>query len=186
MMSEANIVALIERRLTLLEREVADLKASISGGAEGAQPPQYIQIGCDAPGLIASRAYELEKEGGRSFCWIGSSQAIQVKLPIAPVKPAICSITMKPHPQVEMGNLRLIVNDHQTSFKMVKTGENSLLVFNVPASSRPHIDIYFDRIRSIRPIDTGEGDDTRLLAFRFYGAEVEYSLEETGSGEVRR
>jgi hypothetical protein len=44
--------------------------------------------------------------------------------------------------------------------------------FKVPASTARQIDILLADLKSVRPSDFGENDDGRLLAARFFGAEL--------------
>jgi hypothetical protein len=174
-------LAFLERRLTLLEREVASLQSAKAKKTRAERPielPRRVTIGCDAPGLIASRAYPVEQNSDGPYCWLGAEGPVQLVLPAAPVRPLHCRLIVAPHPAIDMSGLEFTVND-----KPVRCGiENNdagttAILFAMEASTASHIEIVFGGIQSIRPRDLGENDDPRLLAFRFYSAEIEYRLD---------
>ena len=59
--------------------------------------PDRLLIRCDAPGLLASQAYDVEKfDDGGSACWLGSAGPIELKLPVAPARPFLCKLNVAP------------------------------------------------------------------------------------------
>ena len=183
-MDSAGKLDFLERRLTILEREVFDLKGLLAHVQLGPPPAKRIAIECDAPGFAASQAYEVERAGSqKAFCWIGSPETVQLKLPFAPVVHSVCRIFLKKHESISFDRLKLFVNDAPTEYRVVKQDEYDAMVFSVQASARPHVEAAFQGVDSIRPVDVGDGVDNRLLAFRFYGAEIEYDDEKNESTE---
>jgi hypothetical protein len=175
-------LAFLERRLTLLERELASLQSARTRNATTEPPleaPARIVIPCDAPGLIASRAYPVEQGGSNwPYCWLGAEGPVQLVLPAAPARPLRCRLIVAPHSAIDMSDLEFTVNDKPVRCGILNNDAGmKVIIFTMEASAASHIEIVFAGIQSIRPRDLGENDDSRLLAFRFYGAEIEYRLD---------
>jgi hypothetical protein len=175
-------LAFLERRLTLMEREVASLQSARTKNTTAErhlEAPARIVIPCDAPGLIASRAYPVEHGGSNwPYCWLGAEGPVQLVLPAAPVRPLRCRLIVAPHSAIDMSELEFTVNDKPVRCRVVNNDAGmKLIVFTMEASAASQIEIVFVGLKSIRPRDLGENDDSRLLAFRFYGAEIEYRLD---------
>jgi hypothetical protein len=172
-------LAFLERRLTLLEREAASIQSAGTKNTTTERPleaPARIIIPCDAPGLIASRAYPVERgDSGWPYCWLGAKGPVQLVLPAAPVRPLRCRLIVAPHSAIDMSDLKFRVNDEPVRCGIVNNDAGmKLILFTMDASAASHIEIVFAGIESVRPRDLGENDDSRLLAFRFYGAAIEY------------
>jgi len=71
-----------------------------------------------------------------------------------------------------MAQMQLISNDRQTDYSVSVLEDVVDVSFKVPASTAPRIDILLADLKSVRPSDFGENDDERLLAARFFGAEL--------------
>jgi hypothetical protein len=46
------------------------------------------------------------------------------------------------------------------------------IAFLIPSSATSEISVVITGVNSVRPSDTGENSDIRLLAARFFGAEI--------------
>ena len=168
-------LSLMEKRLTALEREVRELRQK-HYMYDLAPIPEKLQIRCDEPGLLATQAYEVEKfDDGSRACWLGSAGAIQLKLPVAPARPFLCKLNIAPFHSVDLDELQLHVNDAPVDHAIEILSQNlHRISFYGEARDQSFINIMFSGINSIRPVDIGESQDVRLLAFQFFGAEIEF------------
>jgi hypothetical protein len=123
------------------------------------------------------RMYPVEHDNrGNEFCWIGNDGPIQFVLPVRPVRQMTCRLHFKPHPKVGFSEASVIVNDARQETTIVPSRDDTIEVaFGVPATSAVIINILLTGVSSVRPADLGENDDMRLLAARFFGAEIVYS-----------
>lgn len=166
-------VAFLEARLTLLERKIMGESVGPEIAPDALPTGTVVQVACDQPGIVISRKYPNEyDELNRKFCWIGGEGPIQIILPMAPVQPLQCRLRMIPHPRVDMGQMQLISNDRHTDYDVRFTEDVVDISFKVLASAASQIDILLADLKSVRPSDFGENDDERLLAARFFGAEL--------------
>lgn len=166
-------IAFLEARLTLLERKFTGAEPDSTAVPELLPMGALIQVACDQPGVVISQKYPNEyDELNRKFCWIGGDGPIQIILPIAPAQPLQCRLRIQPHPRVNMGAMQLISNDRKTDYSMSPMEDVVDVSFKVPASAARQIDILLADLKSVRPADFGENDDGRLLAARFFGAEL--------------
>lgn len=178
MQESGSKLAFLERRLTLLERKVVALQtrndeASTDHPSDTGHP---LLLGFNDPGILIARMYPPERDSdGQEFCWIGSEGPVQIVLPVAPVQSLKCSLILKPHPEVDFSTLRLLVNDEEAKTRPESRAPGSLTIsFLAPASPMPSLNILLLGVSSVRPSAFGENEDNRLLAARFYGAEVAY------------
>ncbi len=178
MNDNANKYALLEARLTLLERKMAQLMAEsrVSASALEVQPPKDVYFECNTPGLIISKMHPPEWDPVRAmqFCWVGNEGPLQFVLPVKPIKPSICRLTLGPHPAVDMRPMRVIVNDEIVAAESVMTAGILEVTVRIKASAASVISIVLAGVTSIRPSDKGENNDNRLLAARFFGAHVAF------------
>lgn len=166
-------VEFLEARLTLLERRLTSAAAGSNAMQDRLPAGAVVQVACDQPGVVISRKYPNEyDELNRKFCWIGGDGPIQIILPIAPAQPLQCRLRIQPHPRVDMRAMRLISNDRKTDYSMSLMEDVVDVSFHVLESAAPQIDILLADLQSVRPADLGENDDGRLLAARFFGAEL--------------
>jgi hypothetical protein len=172
----------MERRLTLLEHEIARLKAPLPAveplTAPPAAPPvaphePVIKLSCDSPGVIISTCYRVEHSAqGEKFVWVGNNGPIQIVLPIIPHEALTCRLFIWPHPNVDIANLRLTVNDLPCDHEISRiAGGLSQISMHVAMSAASKINITIFGVTSVRPCDDGVSADSRLLAFEFFGAE---------------
>ncbi len=175
----------MERRLTLLEHEVARLTGSAKAEAVSSDPPEpVVRIACDEPGLLISRGYQVERdELGSKFVWVGNEGPIQIVLPVIPREQLTCHLFVWPHPQVDLSRLRLTINDlpcdHEVS--IVENGVSRISApVNSPGASK--INIGMAGVTSVRPCDISDLADDRFLAFEFFGAEVVFGDATTEEG----
>ncbi len=172
-------VAFLEARLTLLERRLNQLEAERASPAAPSNvgAPEPISIACNDPGLMIFRNYPIERtKDGVEFCWIGNDGPIQLVLPVRPVRPLKCRLRLQPHPAVDLSRLMIGVNDQPPTEAVVSLNENVTEVcFDAPASAAPILNVLLSGVNSVRPVDLGQNPDIRLLAARFFGAEITFS-----------
>jgi hypothetical protein len=175
MIDDSLRLSLLDKRLTALERELRELK---QGHVPPDTPavPARLSLRCNSPGLLASRAYEVEHfENGNSACWLGADGPVQIKLPVAPRKPYRCELTVAPFKPMSFNHLHLRVNDTPVEHSIEPlTGKQQKISFCGEARNLPFINIVLLGIVSIRPVDLGESKDIRLLAFQLYGVDIEF------------
>jgi hypothetical protein len=164
----------MERRLTLLEHEVARLKAP----STAVEPPAVslepiIKLSCDSPGVVISTCYQVERSvRGEKFVWVGNDGPIQIVLPIVPHDALTCRLFIWPHPKVDIANLRLNVNDLPCDHEISRlAGGLFQISMRIAMSAASKINIAIFGVTSVRPGDDGVSADSRLLAFEFFGAE---------------
>lgn len=169
-------VALLDARLTALERRIEQLSAP-PVTPESAAAPTGASVTCGEPGLLINQAYAVERNGmGTEFRWIGNDGPIQMIIPIMPVRRLTCCLRLLPHPRVDFSDLTIRANDVDRPTLVSRDGEGALeIYFNMDADGLPFIHVLLSGIRSVRPQEIGENDDSRLLAARFYGAEITYT-----------
>jgi len=175
MIDDSLRLSLLDKRLTALERELRELKQGHVPRDTSALSAR-LSLRCDSPGLLASRAYEVEDfENGKSACWLGADGPVQIKLPVAPRKPYRCQLTVAPFKPMSFDALHLRVNDTPVEHSIEPlTGRQQKISFYGEARNLSFINIVFVGVVSVRPVDLGESEDIRLLAFQFYGADIEF------------
>ena len=167
-------LALLEARVSLLERRVrregGSQKAAVGPAGSPTAPIAY---SVDQPGLIISDAYEIERDqSGRLFCWVGGAERVQLVFPHNADRRQLCCLHLQPHPQVDFGKMRVVVNDESQKHLLVPAADNLMqLKFPVEDVGAPNINVLLLNLRGIRPEECGENDDGRLVTARFYGAE---------------
>jgi hypothetical protein len=164
-------IALLEARVTLLERQFRQqLQAVEEPTASGAGPISY---SVDQPGLIICDAYDMERdESGRPFCWVGGAEQVQFVFPHRADGVQNCCIRLLPHPRVDFAQLRVVVNGEAQAHVLSLGSQNLMqLEFPVRNSRSPNLNVLLRNVRGIRPEETGENHDGRLLIARFYGVE---------------
>jgi hypothetical protein len=167
---------LLEKRITILERQVARLSPQTAAPLPTRKKGDVVQLVCDDPGILYARAYPLEVDAkGRKFCWLGNDGPIQIVLPVAPTGPILCALLTFLHPRGSIRALRLFVNDAELPVSASMTEEGVVIItFTVPESHAAQLDVQLHNIPVVRPSDLGESADNRLLAIGFYGAIVTY------------
>ena len=167
-------LALLEARISLLERRVRredeSRKSPASPVGSSSVPIAY---SVDQPGLIISDAYEIERDqAGRLFCWVGGAERVQFVFPHYADRRQLCSLRLQPHPKVDFGKLRVVVNDESQKHLLVPEADNLMqLKFPVEDVGAPNVNVLLLNLRGIRPETIGENEDGRLLTARFYGAD---------------
>lgn len=167
-------ITLLEARLSLLERRFGRDQGARAGADEVSQPAlEKIFYAVDQPGLIIADAYEIECDlSGRLFCWTSGAERVQFVFPHAADRPQICCMRLAPHPLVDFGRLCVMVNDEGQKHVLTQVPEDLLqLKFPVDNVGAPNVNVILRNLRGVRPSQTGENDDDRLLTARFYGAE---------------
>jgi len=167
-------IALLEARISLLERRIRHnyqpraLVVNQTGSAAGP-----ISYAVDQPGLIISDGYDIEyDDSGRLFCWVGGEKRVQLVFPHCADRRQICCVRLLPHPRVDFARLRVIVNDQAQKHVLVPAPHNLMqLKFPVENCGAPNLNVVLLNVHGIRPEETGENHDDRLLTARFYGAE---------------
>ena len=167
-------IALLEARVTLLERQIrrnGQPPATVANPARSIAGP--ISYGVDQPGLIIADAYEIERDDcGRLFCWVGGAERVQFIFPHCADRRQICHVQLLPHPRVDFTGLQVMVNDEARTHALVPASPDLMqLKFPVENCSAPSLNVLLLNVRGIRPEETGENHDDRLLIARFYGAE---------------
>ncbi len=179
------MLTMLEQRVTLLERRLAQLLAGQSNPEAKQQPlPSRMTFLADDPAVIFSGAYQLERgAGGEAFVWLGGPGNIQIVLPLAPREKANCNLRIHPHGAADLSKMAVHVND---AFAPHTLEQDSLgptqLSFGVEKSSANAINIVLSNVTSVRPSDLGEGPDSRLLAFVFVRADVDFVTTTPASG----
>ena len=169
----AQKLAFLEARLTLLERLVAGKSESPSLPEDMLPAGESIKIACDAPGLVISQNYANEHdESNRKFCWIGNDGPIQIVIPVVPIRRFRCCLKLVPHPKVDIRQMRVIANDVAADCEVRHVDELAEINFDVASNGARRINVLLNNLISVRPSDHGENDDQRLLAARFFGAEL--------------
>lgn len=172
-------IAFLEARLTLLERRLNQLEAERASAAASPDEgvPEPISIACNDPGLMIFRNYPIERtKDDVEFCWIGNDGPIQLVLPVRPVRPLKCRLRLQPHPAVDFSKLTIGVNDlPPTEAAVSLDGKMTEVCFDAPASASPVLNVLLSGVNSVRPVDLGQNSDIRLLAARFFGADITFS-----------
>jgi hypothetical protein len=172
MSSEAkDRITLLEARVTLLERRFRQqLQAPDEATKPSAGPISY---SVDQPGLIICDAYEIERdEAGRPFCWVGGVEQVQLVIPYRAEGLRNCRVRLLPHPRVDFAGLRVVVNDEAQEHVLSRGSQDLMqLEFRVRDCRSPNLNVLLRNVRGIRPEETGENHDGRLLIARFYGVE---------------
>lgn len=169
----AGKLAFLEARLTLLERSFAKrLPATVAHG-EPLPQGHTIKIACDEPGLFISRSYPSELDASKqSFCWIGSDGPLQFIFPVVTKQAMACAVKLIPHSKVNLQGMRLFANDQPIPHTIKHSDGSVTINFELPPSGPFQISLIIANLSSVRPRDLGENTDSRLLAARFYGAEL--------------
>ena len=167
-------ITLLEARVSLLERRLRREerpRAAVAKLARTTAGP--ISYSVDQPGLIISDAYEIERDhSGRLFCWVGGAERVQFVFPHTADRQQVCCVHLVPHPRVDFGGLRVLVNDEGQKHLLAPASEDLMqLRFPVDNVGAPNVNVLLLNVRGIRPEEIGENDDHRLLTARFYGAE---------------
>jgi hypothetical protein len=167
-------IALLEARVSLLERRI---QRSDQPRVNGAKPARSIagpiSYSVDQPGLIISDAYAMERDdSGRPFCWVGGAERVQFVFPHHADRPQICCVRLLPHPRVDFTGLQVMVNDEARKHALVPASHDLMqLKFPVENHGAPNLNVLLLNVHGIRPGETGENHDDRLLTARFYGAD---------------
>jgi hypothetical protein len=167
-------IALLEARVSLLERQIRRNSASRVLDAKPARSRAGpISYAVDQPGLIISDAYEIERDdSGRPFCWVGGAEGLQFVFPHCADRRQICSIHLLPHHRVDFTGLQVMVNDEVQRHSLVPASLDLMqLKFPVENCGAPNLNVLLLNVHGIRPDETGENHDERLLTARFYGAQ---------------
>jgi hypothetical protein len=167
-------ITMLEARVSLLERRIRREDHPRATPGKPIKPTAGpISYSVDQPGLIISDAYEIERDPfGRLFCWVGGAERVQFVFPHNADRRQICSVHLVPHPRVDFGRLRVVVNDEGQKHLLVPAADNLMqLRFPVDNVGAPNINVLLLNLHGIRPGEIGENDDSRLLTARFYGAE---------------
>jgi len=165
-------IALLEARVTLLERRFRQqLQAVDEPTTKSVAEP--ISYSVDQPGLIICDAYEIERdESGRPFCWVGGAEQVQFVFPHRAEGLQNCRVRLLPHPRVDFAQLRVVVNDEAQEHVLSWGSQNLMqLEFPVREYRSLNLNVLLRNVRGIRPEETGENHDGRLLIARFYGVE---------------
>lgn len=167
-------MALLEARLSLLERRLRreDGPRKVVARPTGSLTAP-IAYTVDQPGLIISDAYEIERDQiGRLFCWVGGAERVQFVFPHNADRRQLCCLHLQPHPKVDFGKMRVVVNDESQKHLLVPVADDLMqLKFPVEDVGAPNVNVILLNVRGIRPEEFGENDDGRLLTARFYGAD---------------
>jgi hypothetical protein len=169
-------VAFLDARLTLLERKLERLSAA-RPDPRPAMVSTGASVSCSEPSLLVVQSYAPERDGrGAEFRWIGNDGPVQMAIPVMPVRSLTCCLRLVPHPRVDFNGIRIRANDIERPALVSREDEEVLdLYFNMDADATPYINIMLEGVRSVRPSEIGENDDSRFLAARFYGAEITYT-----------
>jgi hypothetical protein len=74
--------------------------------------------------------------------------------------------------RVDFAGLQVVVNDEAQKHALVPASHDLMqLKFPVENFGAPNLNVLLLNVRGIRPGETGENHDDRLLTARFYGAE---------------
>lgn len=164
----------LERRVTLLERELARLGAALQQIVRGAHAkPGVLRFECDAAELRIAQAYSVEyDETGATFRWVGGEGPLQFVVPVSPPGPGRWTFHIRPHHHVDLASLRLTVDDRRVDFaaRSDESGKVALACQILPGHGGSSV-FLFEGLTSIRPSQSEGLSDTRLLAFRFYALE---------------
>ena len=164
-------IALLEARVTLLERRFRQQLQTVD------EPPRCpvgpVAYSVDQPGLIICDAYQIERdESGRPFCWVGGAEQVQFVFPHRAESLQICRVRLLPHPRVDLSRLQVIVNDEAQEHVLSRGAHNLMqLEFPVRRCRSSNLNVLLRNVQGIRPEETGENHDGRLLIARFYGVE---------------
>ncbi len=166
----------LEARVTLLERKIARLQGETAKPLEQpiAVQPKEFHFACNSPDLLIANIYPVEFDpvNNLHFCWVGNDGPLQFVFPVRPVSQSLCRMRLAPHSAVDMHHMVIIVND-QVVTADIQTNEGMLdIAFLIPSSATSEISVVITGVNSVRPSDTGENSDIRLLAARFFGAEI--------------
>jgi hypothetical protein len=166
----------LEARVTLLERKIARLQVETDKPPEppSAAQPKEFHFACNSPDLLIANIYpvELDPVNNVHFCWVGNDGPLQFVFPVRPISESLCRMRLAPHSAVDMHHMVIIVNDQVVSAD-VQTHEGMLdIAFSIPSSATSEISVVITGVASVRPSDMGESSDIRLLAARFFGAEI--------------
>jgi hypothetical protein len=164
-------IALLEARVTLLERRFRQQLQAVEEPSK--LPAGPISYSVDQPGLIICDAYQIERdESGRPFCWVGGAEQVQFVFPHRANGLQNCRVRLLPHPRVDFSRLQVTVNDEAQEHVLSWGAHNLMqLEFLVPGCRSPNLNVLLRNVQGIRPEETGENHDGRLLIARFYGVE---------------
>lgn len=171
-------IAALKARLRVLEQLLADA---------GSAPPELARAGLsDAPvvplileagGLGADHymapgngffALEVD-DSGRMYRWTGPTHEFIFDLDCDRRQKHTLQLVLLSGVRPEQcANLALLVDGEPASLKVVREGDTWLMTFSLPPRDEPGLTtLMFITTRVFRPIDLGQGDDTRPLGVRF-------------------
>jgi len=166
----------LEARVTLLERKLARLQSETSQFSETGNSlnQKEFHFACNSPDLLIANVYPVEFDSGMNmnFCWVGNDGPLQFIFPIRPISKSLCQMRFAPHSAVDMHKMIIIVNDGIVATNIHLDGGLLEVAFEIPPSRTTEISVVVTNVDSVRPSETGENSDIRLLAARFFGADI--------------
>jgi len=171
----------LEARVTLLERRLARLHGETSKTLElpVAEQPKAFHFACNSPDLLIANIYpaEFDPVNNLHFCWVGNDGPLQFVFPVKPLSRSLCRLRLAPHSAVDMHHMVIIANDEVVSPE-IRSDDGVLdIAFTIPSSPSSEISVVVTGVHSVRPSDTGENSDIRLLAARFFGADILFEAD---------
>jgi len=161
---------LLERRIVLIERALARI-AALAPGPDRQSLGRPVWFACDASDLRVVNAYPCEwDEDGAPFRWMSGLAPIQFVAPVPDRGPGFWRLHLLVHPNVDLGPLRVIVDDRVEPFVLRPGAPRGAFLECLARSPRGETtSLVLEGLRPIRPSEIDGAGDPRWIALGFYG-----------------